>query len=113
LPRDYVEWAKVYHGSNPGCYIDVDGEPYPFDQWLSISSEAEDYDDFCHVMGTYRQMYFTNNFDPSFPKGFVRFALDRQNKGYCFNYDPDCVVTDMADVHKRGLVETIVVLELC
>ncbi|MFD1425199.1 SMI1/KNR4 family protein [Laceyella tengchongensis] len=86
LPRDYVEWAKVYHGSNPGCYIDVDGEPYPFDRWLSISSEAGDDDDFCHVVGAYRQMYLTDDSDPSLPTGFVPFALDGQNKWYCFDY---------------------------
>jgi hypothetical protein len=86
LPRDYVEWVKVYQGSVPGVYIDVDGEPYPFDQLLSVSKEEGDTEDSYHVLGAYREMYLTEDSDPSLPKGFVPFALDGQNKWYCFDY---------------------------
>ena len=86
LPGDYVELAKVYHGSVPGVCIDVDGEPYPFDQLLSVSKEDGEEEDFCHVIGAYRHMYLDENSDPTLPEGFVPFALDGQNKWYCFDY---------------------------
>ncbi|MGA8941324.1 MAG: SMI1/KNR4 family protein [Thermoactinomyces sp.] len=86
LPKDYVEWVKIYQGSAKSVYVDVDGVSHLFDQILSVSREEGDEDNFCHVIGAYRKMYLDEDSDPTLPKGFVPFALDAQDKWYCFDY---------------------------
>lgn len=86
LPKEYVEWVEIYQGSIPGACIDVNGVPYLFDKMLCISKGEGDLEDFYHVIGVYSEMYLSEDSDPSLPKGFVPFALDGQNKWYCFDY---------------------------
>lgn len=123
LPKDYVEWVKVYQGSSRDACIDVDGTPYPFDLVLSVSNEEREEEDFCHVIDAYKRMYLDEDSDPSLPGGFVPFALDPQNKWYCFDYrksvdspsivlinweahyedDPDYVVTFISESFNKFL----------
>jgi SMI1-KNR4 cell-wall len=72
--------------SSKSVYVNVNGIPHLFDQILSVSKEEEEEEDFCHVIGAYRRMYLDEDSDPTLPKGFVPFALDEQNKWYCFDY---------------------------
>lgn len=129
LPNDYIDLVKLYQGCVAGAYFDVEGfegDLFAFDLLLSVSKEEGDIRDWRHVMGAYQQMYFEEDSDSTLPKGFVPFALDAQNKWYCFDYrkstkspsivlvnweaeyeeDPDYVVTHIKNSF-RELIQSL------